>query len=117
MPGGDRTGPLGEGPMTGGGFGYCGGYNIPGAGYMRPFFGRGLGLGWGSGRGRRRGLGLGQRWGAPVYIYDAPYSGEYEAEMLRQQAKYLEGTLEQIKQRLTHLNEHSENKRRDKSTK
>ena len=26
MPGGDRTGPLGQGPMTGRGAGYCGGF-------------------------------------------------------------------------------------------
>jgi len=30
MPGGDRTGPIGAGPMTGRGAGYCAGYNMPG---------------------------------------------------------------------------------------
>jgi hypothetical protein len=30
MPGGDRTGPRGMGPMTGKGAGYCTGYDIPG---------------------------------------------------------------------------------------
>ena len=30
MPGGDRTGPEGRGPMTGRAFGYCAEYNSPG---------------------------------------------------------------------------------------
>ncbi|MBA7569646.1 hypothetical protein ES708_11387 [subsurface metagenome] len=30
MPGGDRTGPTGMGPMTGRGVGYCAGYQVPG---------------------------------------------------------------------------------------
>jgi len=44
MPGGDRTGPLGFGPMTGRAAGYCAGY--PFAGYMNPFYGRGFARGW-----------------------------------------------------------------------
>ena len=50
MPGGDQTGPLGQGPMTGRGLGYCAGYNTPGYANPRPrrFFGRGFGrdFGW-----------------------------------------------------------------------
>jgi hypothetical protein len=49
MPGFDRTGPLGQGPMTGRGFGPCG----RGLGWRRGFgrgFGFGLGRGWGIGR-------------------------------------------------------------------
>lgn len=42
MPGGDGTGPTGQGPMTGWGRGRCGG----GRGAGR---GRGLGRGWGAG--------------------------------------------------------------------
>jgi len=34
MPGGDRTGPTGMGPMTGRTAGYCAGYPLPG--YMNP---------------------------------------------------------------------------------
>ena len=30
MPGGDRTGPMGMGPMTGRAAGYCAGYPVPG---------------------------------------------------------------------------------------
>jgi len=34
MPGGDRTGPAGMGPMTGRAAGYCAGYPVPG--YLNP---------------------------------------------------------------------------------
>jgi len=34
MPGGDRTGPMGFGSMTGRGMGYCAGF--PGLGFMSP---------------------------------------------------------------------------------
>ncbi|MFW6324803.1 MAG: DUF5320 family protein [Desulfovibrionales bacterium] len=61
MPGYDRTGPRGEGPMTGGGFGQCGtGRNAAGGsrGFGRGFFcrgrGRGFGLGYGRGAGPRQ---------------------------------------------------------------
>jgi hypothetical protein len=47
MPGFDRTGPMGNGPMTGGGFGRCGGGGRVG-------FGRGAGRGYGRGRGACR---------------------------------------------------------------
>jgi hypothetical protein len=47
MPGGDRTGPMGMGPMTGRAAGYCAGYPVPG--YMDPIPGRGFGPGWGGG--------------------------------------------------------------------
>jgi hypothetical protein len=46
MPAGDRTGPLGQGPGTGRGAGYCGGYDRPG--YMNATPARGQ---WGWGRG------------------------------------------------------------------
>ncbi len=55
MPGFDGTGPRGQGPMTGGGFGNCAG---AGAGYAgsRGGFGRGqrCGRGFGPGRGGGR---------------------------------------------------------------
>jgi hypothetical protein len=55
MPGGDRTGPAGMGPMTGRAAGFCAGYPVPG--YMNPVGGRGYG-GWGRGF---RGGGWGRR--------------------------------------------------------
>ena len=57
MPGGDKTGPLGAGPMTGRALGPCAGNDAPGydsAAPGRGFFGRGRGGGGGGGQGRRR---------------------------------------------------------------
>ena len=73
MPWGDRTGPMGYGPMTGRAAGYCAGYNMPG--YANPIGGRGLGWGRGFGRGFGRGWGRGfGRYGYYVPHYTpAPY--------------------------------------------
>lgn len=49
MPGGDRTGPLGRGPMTGRRAGLCAGYGMPGFANPVP----GWGFGFGAGRGPR----------------------------------------------------------------
>ncbi len=120
MPGGDRRGPVGMGPMTGRAAGFCAGYPVPG--YMNPIPGRGLGFGWGRGFGFGRGLGLGfrggRRWGgymgmpyaAPAYPYGTavpPYGAgptvEQESDMLKVQAKYFEDALEDIKKRIAEL--------------
>jgi len=58
MPFGDRTGPLGFGPRTGRGRGYCSGFPTPG--FMNPGPGFGFGRGW---FGRGRGFGGGRGWG------------------------------------------------------
>jgi hypothetical protein len=50
MPGGDGTGPLGRGAMTGRGMGVC-------AGAAPVGYGPGYGPGYGRGLGRRRGFG------------------------------------------------------------
>ncbi len=64
MPGGDRKGPMGEGPMTGRGLGLCAGNDTPGsvtdANQMR---GMGRGMGRGFGRGMGRGFRHGQARG------------------------------------------------------
>jgi len=44
MPGGDRTGPMGLGPMTGRAAGICAGYPTPGFANPIPGFGRGRGF-------------------------------------------------------------------------
>ena len=120
MPGGDRTGPAGMGPMTGRGAGFCAGYPAPG--YMNLIPGRGF-FGWGrggGGRGHRHwfyatGLPGWQRtaYGYPAFgmPYGAPYAppfspsmtGEQEVEALKSQAEYLEDTLEGIRKRLEEL--------------
>ncbi len=56
MPRGDRTGPVGAGPMTGRGAGLCAGSPTPG--YMNP-----VGGPLGHGRGFGRGFGFGRGWG------------------------------------------------------
>jgi len=66
MPWGDRTGPLGLGPRTGRGLGFCSGFSSPGF-TKGPGWGFGRGW-WGFGRGWGRGFGrgwwrFGRSWG------------------------------------------------------
>ena len=56
MPRGNGMGPLGQGPMTGRGAGFCAGYGVPG--YMNPQGRRGMGFRRGMGRGMGRGAGF-----------------------------------------------------------
>ena len=104
MPFGDRTGPIGQGPMTGRGAGYCAGYDVPG--YANPG-----GFGFGRGRGRGRGFSrmhygraLAPRWGwnAAPYAPAAP-SKEEELDMLKGQADALKRSLEDIERRMQEL--------------
>lgn len=83
MPGYDRTGPRGQGPMTGRGFGCCG----TGRGYRRPGFRRfGTGMGAGYGRGNRR-----------AYYYDAPPATvDEEKDMLKEEIEFLKSRLEEL---------------------
>ncbi len=131
MPGGDRTGPMGYGPMTGRGAGLCAGYNVPGFANALPGRG-GFGRGWGMGRG---GGGWGRRnwfyatgltgWqraaygGYPPYGSFAPYTtpsaGQYypsyapalskedQLNELKYQAEYLEDALEGVKKRMEEI--------------
>jgi hypothetical protein len=135
MPAGDRTGPLGRGPMTGRGMGYCGNYDAPGWanwGPGRRYVGRrasGLRGGWGGGYGPGRG-GAGRGWrhwyyatglprwarsqgypvqGAPAnWAYDAPFespSREQEIEMLKDEAAWLKEQLDAINGRMDELSQ------------
>ena len=95
MPGFDRTGPQGMGPMTGGRRGMCGGGStqaVYGAGYG---YGRGrrqgggfrFGAGYGAGRGfRRYGGWMPGRYNPPY----APVAVENETAMLKADAQYLQ---------------------------
>ncbi len=113
MPGGDRTGPMGMGPMTGRAAGYCAGFAVPG--FTNAPGGRGFG-GRGGGRGRRNrfsatGLTGWQRvaagmpaFGGGQFAQTPPaVSEEQELDLLKQQADLLGNSLEQIKQRLDEL--------------
>ncbi|MBN2369574.1 MAG: DUF5320 domain-containing protein [Vicinamibacteria bacterium] len=118
MPRGDRTGPMGMGPMTGRAAGYCAGYGTPG--YLNPAFGRGFGMGFGRGRGswgRGFGGGGGRGWrygyyatGAPGWMrfggYPLPYpklEPDQEKQALRSEAESLQAELELVKKRLSEI--------------
>ena len=108
MPGGDRTGPMGQGPVTGRGLGYCRGYNTPG-------FAKGLGggigrgMGFGRGRGWGRGFGYGFHSGAynpgfvPGYFMTPSISREDEIKLLKNQADALSRSQKDIEKRLGEL--------------
>jgi len=115
MPGYDRTGPMGAGPMTGGARGFC---NPAAAGYPLRFAGggfRGGGLrrgfrgGYGPGRGYGRGFGWGgvyPAWGgSPGPAYGYPYSVDPkdEMEMLRSEAAAVKNDLDAINRRIEEL--------------
>jgi len=105
MPGGDRTGPMGGGPMTGRGAGYCRGLLQPG--YASPGGGRGFGGGGGRGRGQRNrffasGLpGWARGWGSGTDA--ATVSPEQEKQLLQQQVQQLQDSLEAIQNRIQEL--------------
>jgi Family of unknown function (DUF5320) len=104
MPGFDRTGPIGMGPRTGGGRGYCGTgalRNPAGSGW----FGRGRGMGRGL---LGMGLGLGSYFLGPwarrrgFFPAYSPTSEE-EASHLKEEASSLRDMLSSIEQRLGEL--------------
>lgn len=85
MPGRNRTGPMGLGPATGRGMGYCG-MNRPGFGEMQ---GRGR---LGMGRGRRGGFGFGSPRGV--------YAGGYPTDDLKDYQRYLQEELNYVNSQL-----------------
>jgi len=117
MPGGDRTGPMGMGPRTGRGAGYCGGFAAPG--FVNRVVGGFFGRGRGGGRGWRNmcyatGLTGWQRaaMGVPQPMppqaqpippaAQAPSSAD-ELQMLRAEAEAAAATLERIRKRIDEL--------------
>ncbi|HKM30839.1 MAG: DUF5320 domain-containing protein [Bacteroidales bacterium] len=83
MPRGDKTGPMGQGPMTGRRTGFCTGYDTPGC--TKNF---------GPGRGMGRVMGFGR---------SASLSKEDEVLGLKAQADYLKQAQEDINRRLGEL--------------
>ncbi len=120
MPFNDGTGPRGQGPMTGGGFGTC----APGSRRWRawPLVGLGLGLGarwagrrFGARYFGRRGLGGGAGWGyvpaddftqgpwvEPTQEEEAR-ALEVEAQALREEASFLQRQMEALEARIATL--------------
>lgn len=107
MPGGDRTGPLGQGPMTGRGAGYCAGADAPG--FMNAGMGRGMGRGFGPGRGRGftgawgQGRGRGRRRRAFWSEGPGYYPAADEAQTARDEIAELRQRIELLDQRLSEL--------------
>jgi len=110
MPGGDRTGPMGQGPLTGRALGYCQGFDSPGftkgvGGGM----GRGFAYGGGMGMGRGRGFGRGRNFGRayPGLFPDFPWissmTREEEVKFLKTQADVLKRSQKNIEKRLGEL--------------
>ena len=97
MPRFDGKGPLGAGPMTGGGFGFCRPW--PGAGRVG-----GPGYGWSYGRGFGRGLRLRGRGYGPFLWDPAGLIGpEDERALLQAEAADLKAQLAGIEGRLAKL--------------
>ncbi len=109
MPGFNGTGPMGAGPMTGGGRGYCTGSNAG----VQPNYGRRIGRGNGFGRGAGRGRGYGRGFagsgGYPAWGNAPQYNDPYnpnpadELSMLRAQADAMKSTLDNIQKRMAEL--------------
>ena len=119
MPQGDRTGPMGQGPMTGRAMGFCTGYDSPG--FTKGFgegmgrakgrgfgFGRGHGFhgGWGFGRSHNLGLPSAGYSGSPR---SEPLSKADEIKMLKAQVHTIKRSQSDIEKRLREL----ENEERD----
>lgn len=107
MPGFDRRGPMGAGPMTGGGRGLCA---APYADYSGryPFgYGRGrrmgYGLGFRRGFGARGGRGAGWGQGYPVTETYDPYAGRSHIDLLKEEAQYMRDTLERLNRQIGDL--------------
>ncbi len=132
MPGGDKRGPLGQGPLTGRRAGYCAGYADPGfanqgfanqgfvnRGYANRGPGGYRGGGGGGGRGFRGAGGGGGRRGfggqgamgygpvppmpGPEFIPPPVADPKRDIEILREQAEYLQSSLESIRKQLDTL--------------
>ncbi len=114
MPGGNRRGPFGAGPLTGRGMGFCGGYDRPG--WANPMGGRlglrrgggggrGGGFGQGRGYGRGRGWGRGGGWGDEEW---GPEGSPDERQVLLQRSEAMERELKSIRRRLKALEKDEE---------
>ena len=102
MPGGDGTGPIGRGPMTGRALGYCAGYNVPG--YTNLGLRRGLGGGFGRGF-RGRGRGFWRRGYADPYYGPQPYIGLYPQQSKDEEKTYLEEMIKSLEEETKRIRE------------
>jgi hypothetical protein len=99
MPGRNGMGPLGAGPMTGRGTGWCGGADARMD--MPP---RGPGFGMGRGRGRGNGWRRGQMgWRGPTAGFPPAAEREQELAALKVQAASLGHALGELRSRIEEL--------------
>jgi hypothetical protein len=106
MPGGDRTGPRGEGSQTGRGLGNCADSDQPGYATAQPVRGLGQGFRWG---GRGRGCGRGWRnadfWPGRGRGANVVSGGTQVQDIgaLKKQAEEMQNSLREFQARLTEL--------------
>lgn len=115
MPGFNRTGPTGAGPMTGGRRGFCNPATTGFSVYGCYGYGRGLGMrrgfrgGYGPGQGRGHGRGYG--WepiaAGPIYPPVYPMGAPSEIDILKEQADYMKNSLDTINRRIDALEKQS----------
>jgi hypothetical protein len=103
MPFGDGTGPLGQGPRSGRGAGFCTGFGAPGsANRGGGFSGQGQGRGWRN-RFRQGVAGAQGAFGRPFGSPSAAPSREDAIGALKAQAGSLERALDDIRKRIDSL--------------
>ena len=97
MPGGDRTGPEGRGPISGRGLGFCAGYIIPGHG---PRYGRGWGRGFGRGYWGRRSP---RRKYDYLELYSPRYSLDTSIQDPEREKSYLKDMVRKFEEEIKYL--------------
>lgn len=108
MPRGDRTGPVGMGPMTGRGQGYCAGSQVPGF----AFYGGSNCLG----RGRRNRRFFRGFYGPVLanteafYPLQPVYNKQTEIDYLKAHKEVLRQDLEEIEKQISYLEEQDQAK-------
>ena len=108
MPGLNRKGPEGAGPMTGRQQGLCTGNvsELPPRGWRNA--GRGFRRGFGRGGGRLGGRGMGFRWGNPSAGYPDEATGISGESMLQNEVSYLKQQLSRVENALKQIREQKE---------
>jgi hypothetical protein len=112
MPRGDRTGPNGQGPLTGRRMRFCTG-NRPPRYFDDPLYVYGGGRGFGRGRGYSRGIAYGRGRGygrnpdffplppMPLNYYEQPLTEEENVKYLESQVEYLREGLDKALESLS----------------
>ena len=108
MPGGNKSGPEGDGAMTGRGAGFCAGFSVPG--FMNRIrglrvFGRGPGRGIMAGRGSYR-VGRSAGWRSRAFYQDGDMNDaapEQEMDLLIDQSRSLKERIDGVNSRIKEL--------------